>query len=59
VLSASRPSTSSSAPYLFSYGSIASLDRKPLARCHERFLAEGAFPAGNGGQSYGDMIRKV
>lgn len=34
-----------------------SLDPKSLRRCHERFLAEGAFPAGQDG-SYGSFFRK-
>jgi len=33
------------------------LDRKALKRCHERFLAEGAFPTGGIG-SYGGSFRK-
>lgn len=33
------------------------LDRKALQRCHERFLAEGAFPTGGAG-SYGGSFRK-
>lgn len=34
------------------------LDRKALQRCHERYLSEGAFPAGATGQSYGGAFRK-
>ncbi|HET6620049.1 MAG TPA: mandelate racemase/muconate lactonizing enzyme family protein [Dongiaceae bacterium] len=34
------------------------LDRKALQRCHERFLSEGAFPAGAPGQHYGGAFRK-
>ena len=34
------------------------LDRTALKRCHERFLREGAFPAGQGGR-YGDRFRKI
>jgi glucarate dehydratase len=34
------------------------LDRTALQRCHERFLSEGAFPAGTVGQSYGGAFRK-
>ena len=35
------------------------LDRKALQRCHERFLAEGTFPSGVGGEGYGGRFRKV
>jgi glucarate dehydratase len=34
------------------------LDRKALARCHQRYLAEGAFPDGRNGE-YGGKFRKV
>ncbi len=34
------------------------LDAKSLQRCHQRFLVEGAFPAGQGGR-YGDRFRKL
>ena len=34
------------------------LDKKALARCHERFLAEGTFPPGKGGSAYGAHFRK-
>ncbi len=33
------------------------LDRKALARCHDRFLAEGTFPSGQSG-GYGSGFRK-
>src|SRR5689334_2661634 len=33
------------------------LDAKALKRCHERFLSEGTFPAGQKG-SYGSFFRK-
>jgi glucarate dehydratase len=35
------------------------LDRKALKRCHERFLADGAFPSGVAGEGYGGRFRKV
>lgn len=35
------------------------LDRKALARCHERFLEQGAFPSGAPDGSYGGSFRKV
>ncbi len=35
------------------------LDRKALARCHERYRDEGAFPAGPAGGRYGGSFRKV
>jgi glucarate dehydratase len=34
------------------------LDCKSLQRCHQRFLAEGTFPAGQAGR-YGDRFRKL
>ena len=34
------------------------LDRKALARCHERYLSEGAFPSGDPTGSYGGAFRK-
>jgi hypothetical protein len=34
------------------------LDRKALQRCHERFLAEGTFPAAAPGQHCGGAFRK-
>lgn len=39
-----------------------SLDRVALKRCHERYLAEGRFPAGASapkGASYGSVFRKI
>lgn len=36
------------------------LDPKALGRCHERYLAEGAFPSGGQGASgYGSHFRKI
>jgi glucarate dehydratase len=35
------------------------LDRKALARCHERFLTQGAFPSGTQGEAYGGRFRKI
>lgn len=38
------------------------LDRKALARCHERYLSEGAFPTGGavtGADRYGGAFRKT
>ena len=35
------------------------LDRKALARCHDRYRDEGAFPAGRTGGQYGGRFRKV
>lgn len=35
------------------------LDRKALRRCHERFLSEGAFPAGSASEHYGGSFRKA
>ena len=34
------------------------LDRKALARCHQRYLDEGAFPSGVAGLGYGGRFRK-
>lgn len=34
------------------------LDRKALARCHQRYLEEGAFPSGTPGGQYGGAFRK-
>lgn len=34
------------------------LDRKALARCHQRYCDEGAFPAGRSGGHYGDRFMK-
>ena len=35
------------------------LDRRALARCHQRFLDEGAFPSGVKGLAYGGRFGKV
>ncbi|MEO8242203.1 MAG: mandelate racemase/muconate lactonizing enzyme family protein [bacterium] len=35
------------------------LDVKALARCHQRFLAEGPFPSGVKGEGYGGRFRKI
>ena len=35
------------------------LDRKALARCHARFLDQGAFPSGVAGEAYGGRFRKI
>jgi glucarate dehydratase len=35
------------------------LDRKALARCHERFLAEGEFPAARTGRAFRSRFEKV
>ena len=35
------------------------LDRKALARCHQRFVDEGAFPSGVAGLAYGGRFLKV
>lgn len=35
------------------------LDRKALARCHQRFVDEGAFPSGVAGLGYGGRFRKL
>lgn len=35
------------------------LDGHALARCHQRYRDEGAFPAGRSGGSYGGSFRKV
>lgn len=35
------------------------LDPKALARCHQRYCDEGAFPAGRTGGRYGGAFRKV
>lgn len=34
------------------------LDAKALKRCHERYLEQGAFPAGSASESYGGAFRK-
>ncbi len=34
------------------------LDRAALQRCHERYLAEGAFPSGVAGSGYGSSFRR-
>ena len=35
------------------------LDRTALARCHERYLTEGAFPSGDPTGTYGGAFRKT
>ncbi|MBI1170842.1 chloromuconate cycloisomerase [bacterium] len=35
------------------------LDRTALARCHQRYLDEGAFPSGVAGLGYGGRFRKL
>jgi glucarate dehydratase len=35
------------------------LDAKAMKRCHERYLAEGAFPSGVKGEGYGGRFRKL
>jgi glucarate dehydratase len=35
------------------------LDARAMMRCHERFLAEGAFPSGVKGEGYGGRFRKM
>lgn len=35
------------------------LDAKSLKRCHDRFLAEGAFPSGTPGEGYGGRFQKA
>lgn len=35
------------------------LDAKALKRCHERYLAEGAFPQGKGGRAFRDRFTRV
>jgi hypothetical protein len=34
------------------------LDQRAFRRCHERFLAEGQFPAGSASEHYGGSFRK-
>jgi glucarate dehydratase len=34
------------------------LDAKAFARCHQRFLSEGAFPSGVAGEGYGGRFQK-
>jgi glucarate dehydratase len=35
------------------------LDRVALRRCHQRYLAEGAFPSGVAGGGYGSSFRRI
>jgi L-alanine-DL-glutamate epimerase-like enolase superfamily enzyme len=44
-------------PVLTGPGLGVTIDARALKRCHERFLQEGAFPAGQAGH-YGGFFRK-
>lgn len=35
------------------------LDPRAAKRCHERYLAEGRFPAGSASEHYGESFRKT